>query len=199
MGGGCTKTRIITKENDPDIGNKRISLENKKLLKRLSNIQMNSGNIINVYSLFQFKNSKFRDENLLIFPYQDSLYNQFIVLDQEYNESIKYNSNKWNGIGVGYSKGNKADYYIQDKFFVLLDGNIEVFCLVDGHGPFGNIVAQIIQDKIFQVNHNPLKKYKTYLLYFLVLINFMINFVKYIYTTSALVIFLIKDFIKNLF
>lgn len=151
MGGGCTKNKQTITENNSEISNRIGPIEVKKPLRRLSNIQINSGNIFNIYSLFQFKNSCFKNENLLIFSYQDSSNNEFIVLDNEYNEALKYNNFKGNGVGIGYSKGNKVDYYIQDKFFVLLDGTLQAFCIIDGHGPYGNIVAQIIQDKIFQV------------------------------------------------
>jgi len=157
MGNGCgnalSKSEIDT--NNTKINN----FDYRKTLRKLSNINCRSGNLINQYSVFQFKNSTFSYGNMLIFTYQDGPNNQFIVLDSEYNESVKFNAYKENNVCIGYSKGNKIDYFIQDKFFVLIDGNIQVFCLVDGHGPYGNIVAQLIQDKIFQVkNESILKK-----------------------------------------
>ncbi len=72
---------------------------------------------------------------------------------EKFAEITRSNIYKTNGVAVGYSKGNKIDPNVQDKFFILLDGNIEIFCVVDGHGPYGNILAQNIQDKIFRVNN----------------------------------------------
>ncbi len=46
---------------------------------------------------------------------------------------------------------NKLEMLNQDKFFILIDGNIEIYCLIDGHGPYGNIIAQYCQDLIFKV------------------------------------------------
>ena len=64
---------------------------------------------------------------------------------------MKYNFFKSEGVALGYSKGNKIENFIQDKFFVLLDGNIQLFCLIDGHGPYGSVIAKLIQDKLFKV------------------------------------------------
>lgn len=150
MGNGCR--RILTKaENKTCSQQAKNILENKKAIRKLSNINLKPGNSVNLYSVFQYKNTNYNIGNILLFTYHDTINNQFIVLDNEYNESIRYNNFKDNGVAIGYSKGNKIDYFIQDKFFVLFDGKIQIYCLIDGHGPYGNIVAQIIQDKIFQV------------------------------------------------
>ncbi len=151
MGNGCR--RVITKsEEKTSDANEKNNFDRKKTIRKISNINIKGGNFINQYSLFQFKNAGNHQGNMVLFTYQEMQNNQFIVLDYEYNDSIRYNTFKDNGVAVGYSKGNKIDRFIQDKFFVLLDGNIQVYCLIDGHGPYGSIVAQVIQDKIFQVS-----------------------------------------------
>lgn len=150
MGNGCGKTLTRSQENYPHNTNKAF-FDSKMAIRKFSNINTKSGLIINQYSVFKYKNKNFQNRNMLMFTYHDCANNQFIIVDNEYNESIRFNTFKDNGVAIGYSKGNKIDCFIQDKFFAFMDGNIQVFCLIDGHGPYGNVVAQIIQDKIFQV------------------------------------------------
>ena len=54
------------------------------------------------------------------------------------------------GIALGYKKGYKLEFVNQDKFFVVLDNHLEAYCIIDGHGPFGNKVAQIAQDLLIK-------------------------------------------------
>lgn len=146
MGGGCTRSQ---KTESP----KPIKeAENRRFSKKLSLTNSRSP-LITSYKLFQFKSpSNYLNSNLLIYTSYENTNNDFNVLDEKYSEIIRSNIYKTNGVAVGYSKGNKIDPNVQDKFFVLLDGNIEIFCVIDGHGPYGHIIAQSIQDKIFKVN-----------------------------------------------
>jgi hypothetical protein len=146
MGGGCTKPL-----NTEHISEKNNKNSNKKLIRRPSLIDIKSP-FITTYKLFQYTNSSiFTKTNTLIYTSNDNNNNDFYTLDDKLTEIIRSNIYKTNGIAVGYSKGNKIDPNVQDKFFILLDGNIEIFCIVDGHGPYGNILAQNIQDKLFKV------------------------------------------------
>jgi hypothetical protein len=73
-------------------------------------------------------------------------------MDKNNDEVIKSNIYKANGIAVGYSKGNKIDPNIQDKFCILWMGILRFFwLLMDMDGPYGNILAKCISDKIFKV------------------------------------------------
>lgn len=150
MGGGCTKG-LKTQETV-----ERPKKENEfKRLVRSYSINNSRSPLITAYKLFQYKNtSNFTNTNLLIHTSFDNTNNDFNIFDDKLSEITKTNIYKTNGVAVGYSKGNKIDPDVQDKFFILLDGNIEIFCIIDGHGPFGNILAQNIQDKIFKVNLN---------------------------------------------
>jgi serine/threonine protein phosphatase PrpC len=64
-------------------------------------------------------------------------------------EKLSFKSSN-HSIAIGYKKGYKLEFVNQDKFFVLLNGPIEAYCVIDGHGPFGNKVAQICQDVLFE-------------------------------------------------
>ncbi len=91
--------------------------------------------------------------NLIIFTSLNNYNNEFTVIEGEKKELSVANSYKVQGVAVGYHKGYKLDVYNQDKFFVLVNGNVEVYCMLDGHGPYGNIVAQIVQDIFFRVSY----------------------------------------------
>ncbi len=144
MGGGNTKQ----KKKEEDIQNTNTSVK----LKKKNSYHNSKSPIITTYKLFQYKNnSQFSNTNSLMYTSYDNSNNDFNILDGKYNEILRSNIYKTNGVAIGYSKGNKIDPNNQDKFFILLDGCIEVFCIIDGHGPYGNILAQTILDKIFKV------------------------------------------------
>ena len=150
MGGSCGNKSLQTinepSENKKDFNNKMLK-KNTLLTSKTSNLSC--------YKLFQYRNESFYlNTNTLIYTSYENNNNDFNILDDKYNEITRSNIFKIHGSAFGYSKGNKIDSNIQDKFFYLLDGNIEIFCVVDGHGPYGNILAQNIQDKIFKVFFN---------------------------------------------
>jgi len=146
MGGGNTKN---TKKNNDQLNQKESS---HKKLKKKGSLTNSKSPILTTYKLFQYKyNNSYLNTNLLIYTSHENMNNDFKVMDEKNDEITKSNIFKASGVAVGYWKGNKIDPNNQDKFFVLLDGNIEVFCVVDGHGPYGNILSQSIQDKLFKV------------------------------------------------
>jgi hypothetical protein len=103
-----------------------------------------------VYNLYEYNNTKYNHNNLIVYTNINNFTNDFVVIDELLKDSIHSSLYKNPGIGIGYSKGYKLDFQNQDKFFILLDGDVEIYCLIDGHGPFGNIIAQIIQDRFFK-------------------------------------------------
>jgi hypothetical protein len=150
MGCGCShgdKIKLTNEVDKAEAGRKMI------LLKKMTAID-SKRSFSSCYHLFQFKRSSYLNNNLLIFTTMSNLVNDFISLDITYKdkpENLTFKSSQHN-IAVGYNKGYKLDMVNQDKFFVLLDGIIEIYCLIDGHGPFGNIVAQVAQDAFFKVS-----------------------------------------------
>ena len=103
----------------------------------------------------QYHNYKFKIgsvNNLLLFTTLSNGNSEFFSNSEKMKEKTeKYSFKSMNhSLAVGYRKGYKLEFKNQDKFFVLIDHSIEVFCLLDGHGPFGHVLAQIIQDNIFK-------------------------------------------------
>lgn len=149
---GCgNSNRVISKDVDKTNANER----SVHLLRKLSTME-NKRNF-GLYHSFSFKSSS--RNNILIFTTNSINNNEFISIDANYIEEKKnmYFKSKQE-VAVGYQKGYKLDVDNQDKFFILIDGNIEVYCLIDAHGPYGSVVGQIAQDRIFrevnQVNFN---------------------------------------------
>jgi hypothetical protein len=146
MGAGCSKRPEVINEIDTEESQTRASIPNgkKKVLsfvKKISNCS--------IYHDFQYNDPS--SKNHLVFTQMHNYKCDFTTLDEKFVENTCSSIYKSNGITVGYVKGYKLDVYNQDKFFVLFDGSLEIYCLLDGHGPYGNIIAQIIQDKFFRV------------------------------------------------
>jgi hypothetical protein len=106
---------------------------------------------VSIYHAYIYKTTSNTTNNLLIHTDILNYQNDFHVIDEN-SKNTTTNSVYKNisGIAVGYMKGYKLDVQNQDKFFILLDGEVEIYCVIDGHGPFGNIIGQIIQDKFFR-------------------------------------------------
>jgi hypothetical protein len=151
MGGGCTKS----------LNNTQINIEGSKSLILQKPSVTDSKQNYNCYKDFRFK-EKLNNNNINIFIYtsNENINSDFNILDHNYNKISRSNIYKTNGIAIGYSKGNKINPNLQDKFFILLDEDIQIYCITDGHGPYGHILAQAIQDKIFQVKKIYLIKIK---------------------------------------
>ena len=83
------------------------------------------------------------------------LYTTYSNLSSEFNSKVENNDSRLekgtfksssHSIAVGYRKGYKLEFVNQDKFCIFLNGNIDAFIIIDGHGYFGNKLAQICQD-----------------------------------------------------
>ena len=161
----------IQNNNNNDNNNK--NEETKKILENKNNEEnktiLTSQNVIlpensilnNIYINYQFEfnpieenNQSKQNNNILIYT---AKYNPngstFIYCDKSKHfesETTEFRETP-NKLSLYYSKGVKSSIFLnQDKFFLLIDGDFEIYCLIDGHGPFGDIIAQIVQDKIFQ-------------------------------------------------
>ena len=62
-------------------------------------------------------------------------------------QTLKFKSSDHN-IAIYYSKGSKEKN--QDKFFLIINDQLEIYCVVDGHGPYGDILAQITENLCFE-------------------------------------------------
>lgn len=89
------------------------------------------------------------DENLIIYTKEGFTKSNFVSINDQYKESVENSTFKDKSIAISYSKGYKIDSPNQDKFFVCIDGDLEVFTLLDGHGPFGHKIAQFVQEFFF--------------------------------------------------
>jgi hypothetical protein len=149
MGGGCSKrpATVSRKDFEQKLNNKNTSETSKGNSNLGENHLMGSSK----YHNYKYRNTIDNENNLIMFTQLDNYGNDFFVLDEDSKGTTYSNIYKSKGIAVGYSKGYKLDVYNQDKFFVMIDGMVEIYCLIDGHGPYGNIISQLIQDHIFQV------------------------------------------------
>ena len=137
MGAGCS--------NRPATVSKKMSVKKSNSKSSGKYYQRNNYSIplsgTSKYQKYKYKNEIEKESNLIIFTQMVNYINDFYVLNEE-NKGTSYSSiYKSKGIAVAYCKGYKLDVFNQDKFFVLLDGVIEIYCVLDGHGPYGNIIA----------------------------------------------------------
>lgn len=102
------------------------------------------------YLMYNFT-STHPNQALMLYTSPLNLTNEFtsIILPKKTQKEKGTFKSSNHSIALAYSKGFKVDVVNQDKFFIIIDSDIEVYCLVDGHGPHGHILAQIIQDEFF--------------------------------------------------
>lgn len=104
-----------------------------------------------VYSNYEFLNNVFNvEENIIICTIEKFNKNNFVTLNYNKHETVEKNTFKDKSLVISYNKGIKEESKNQDKFFILIDGDLEVFCLLDGHGPFGDKLAQNVQNFFFK-------------------------------------------------
>ena len=105
-----------------------------------------------IYKSVLFTQNLLLNSNLL-------LYTAYSNSSSEFNSKIENNEPRLekgtfkssnHSIAIGYKKGYKLEFVNQDKFCVLLNGNLDAFIIIDGHGYFGNKLAQICQDLLLQ-------------------------------------------------
>ena len=123
----------------------------------LTHDELRKGGYNNTYHFFTYRSNLAIDDpnnrNILLYTL---LYNPkgstFVFFSKERIEKkeIMLFGCTESKLAVSYNRGNKLnDFFNKDKFFVLIDGDYQVYCLIDGHGPFGDIIGQIVQDKTF--------------------------------------------------
>lgn len=141
--------------------NLKLHTSGKEELKGVDNQDQNQMNSLpsedensqkqNPYMTVTFTTPGLQQSNLLLFTSYENYNNDFNSLKEQEGvkkENLSFKSTE-HLLAMGYKKGYKLEFVNQDKFFVFLDGSLEVYCFIDGHGPFGNKVAQIAQDKIY--------------------------------------------------
>ena len=144
---GCSSSKEILKAYqdknsvDKDISNHEEIAEVNKLLKKVS-----------VYQSVTFTQNLLLNSNLL-------LYTSYINTANEFNSFVENTEHKLekgtfkssnHTLAIGYKKGYKLEFVNQDKFCIFLNGNLDAFMIIDGHGYFGNKLAQICQDCLFE-------------------------------------------------
>ena len=122
--------------------------------KELDHGQQNIGELkktqkkISVYQSVAFTNKNLVNSNLILYTSYfntNSDFNSAMENSKEKVEKLTFKSSN-HTIAVGYKKGYKLEFVNQDKFCVFLNGNLDAFFIIDGHGYFGNKLAQICQD-----------------------------------------------------
>ena len=147
---GSSSSNILTQTNDSDLeeNKKEENNENEKINQHNSKKDQKRGSLYK----FCFSSKLLSQSNLLLYTNYLNTNSEFTSVIEnlkEKTEKLSFKSSN-HSIAAGYRKGYKLEFVNQDKFFVLLNGPIEAYCVIDGHGPFGNKVAQICQDVIFE-------------------------------------------------
>ena len=136
---GCCSTRE----------EKTITSNKQKLKKNdtINSIKLQNNSIYN----YNFKNNNFNiDDNIIIFTANKYIKNQFITLNSLKKETIENSTYKGKSLAISYSKGYKIDCPNQDKFFILIDSDVEVYVVLDGHGPYGHKIAHFVEEFFFE-------------------------------------------------
>ena len=143
---GCSSSKELIKAlnekeaEDKDLSNPQELAEMKKLQKKVSQ-----------YQSVSFATNLLMNSNLLLYTsYMNTAsdFNSVMENSKEKLEKATFKSSN-HTIAVGYRKGYKLEFVNQDKFCVFLNGSLDAFFIIDGHGYFGNKLAQICQDILF--------------------------------------------------
>jgi len=135
------KLKIEKEEEEKDIANPEDIGSNKNLQNKIS-----------IYHSVNFSQNLLINSNLLLFTnYMNTTsdFNSLVENTDPKPEKGTFKSSN-HSIAVGYRKGYKLEFVNQDKFCVFLNGNLDAFMIIDGHGYFGNKLAQICQDSLFE-------------------------------------------------
>ena len=144
---GCSSSKELIKtlnekeEEDKELSNPQELAEMKKLQKKFS-----------VYQSVSFTTNLLMNSNLLLYTSYintTSDFNSLMENSKEKLEKLTFKSSN-HTIAVGYRKGYKLEFVNQDKFCIFLNGNLDAYIIIDGHGYFGNKLAQICQDILFE-------------------------------------------------
>ena len=132
-----------------------INIKTKEKVNKISIRKNNNKLSNNIFYDYNFSNNLFNaEENAIIYTIENFTKNQFITLNNNQKEQIENSTYKDKSLAIYYIKGYKLDTPNQDKFFIIVDGDFEVFCLIDGHGPFGHKLAQYIEEFFFSTISN---------------------------------------------
>ena len=144
---GCSSSKELIKtinereEEDKELSNPQELAEMKKLQKKFS-----------VYQSVSFTTNLLMNSNLLLYTSYintTSDFNSIMENSKEKLEKLTFKSSN-HTIAVGYRKGYKLEFVNQDKFCIFLNGNLDGYIIIDGHGYFGNKLAQVCQDILFE-------------------------------------------------
>lgn len=144
---GCSSSKELLKaingkeEEDKEVSNPQEMAEMKKLQKKIS-----------IYQSVSFSTNLLMNSNLLLYTSYintTSDFNSIMENSKEKLEKLTFKSSN-HTIAVGYRKGYKLEFVNQDKFCIFLNGNLDAYIIIDGHGYFGNKLAQICQDILFE-------------------------------------------------
>ena len=147
---GCSSSNTLKNNSENNIENPQ--KENQNANNEETNSLKNLLKKPNLYTSFNFNKSLLSNSNLLLYTTYLNTGNEFLSIvenSKEKTEKLSFKSSN-HSIAIGYKKGYKLEFVNQDKFFVLLNGAIDAYCIIDGHGPFGNKVAQTCQDILFE-------------------------------------------------
>jgi len=144
---GCSSSKELIKTlgskdgEEKEISNPQEMEEMKKLQKKISN-----------YQSVKFSTNLLLNSNLLLYTSYINTTSDFNSLMENSKEKLEKSTFKSSNhtIAVGYRKGYKLEFVNQDKFCIFLNGNTDAFIIIDGHGYFGNKLAQICQDILFE-------------------------------------------------
>ena len=140
---GSSSSNILTQTNDSDLeeNKKEENNENEIINQHNSKKDQKRGSLYK----FCFSSQLLSQSNLLLYTNYLNINSDFTSVIEnlkEKTEKLSFKSSN-HSIAAGYRKGYKSEFVNQDKFFVLLSGPIEAYCVIDGHDTFGNKVAQI--------------------------------------------------------
>lgn len=128
---------------------KQIPQQKNKLKRKFTlSSHRQSTNIFGKYIFHNTSNINI-DDNIILYTTNNLIKNQFMTMNFSDKQIVGNSLFKNKNLTVGYYKGFKIDLPNQDKFFIISDGDFEVFCIIDGHGPFGHTVAQYVQEFFF--------------------------------------------------
>ena len=147
---GCSSSNTLVKGSSKNcIVNSTEKEENEEEIERKSDSNDKKQSLFETY---KFEVANLANSNLLLYTNFLNANNEFNSMLERGKEKSEKNSFKSSnhGIALGYKKGYKLEFVNQDKFFVVLDNHLEAYCIIDGHGPFGNKVAQIAQDLLIK-------------------------------------------------
>ena len=147
---GCSGSNILPKGSSTNLAIKETQKEEEVNEEISPKRTLKTHHKSSMFLTYKFEVPALTYSNLLLytnFLHVNSEFHSIIDKSKEKSEKITFKSSN-HGIAVGYKKGYKLEFVNQDKFFVILDNHFEAYCIIDGHGPFGNKVAQIAQDII---------------------------------------------------